>query len=752
MKKVFLFIISFCLFLGLIGCNKETKTEEPVINDNLTVTPTNPTLEETRTPTVEETKTPIVKESMIAETLDSIRINNNIFTLEINSENGSIISLINNETGRDFLSGYGSNWSFLIDLTTNDCYQSNSNEAILVESNSYTPIIDVIDNEDSVQLSYLYNVIVEQGGKEYSGITVNEDIFINKNDGEIIVDYSIENNLTTDSVIITFDSAILTGIKDENESLDLFWAHREGKIFNDVINLDIVGSRQYPSQYSMQLIQLFDEEDSLYYYVKDNTREYKVFNYGKDEKNLKLDKMYCTQYPFISSGETKKLWSTVIGVDSYREWYSGSDSYRNYLLDQEMDRDYNQFVSEWTGFTGAFVAEFGDKLVFPYVGAGSPDKTISNQDSYGIDTVVLIGWHEGGFDSMYPDYNFIEGEGYGEENFKTMVENAHANGDKIIPYLNAHITATNSIWGNQANESGIKNIDSTAIKKEGFSLSTNNYKNYMYKESYGTSISYYATCPNSQAFLEQLELVVERLASCGVDGLWMDQMMEMPAYLCYDPTHNHKTPATAYGEGYKKMYDMIDATFEKYNIEHLIFAEGTTDAWIEYIDICGLMWGRPFFAEGQYPNTAIYTIPAKFLGIESKGTIYSHAHSFLYGLPFKEVNSTGTKVIKMFEENKDIYMYGRFMDTLGINYQNNNVLSGVIKGEGNSVGIQLYNNSSSDQTVFLQVDLEEIGIYGEITSVINMFDNSNLEIKNNKITLKIPKEGMVALRVLYEEG
>ena len=753
LKKIFLLIISLCLLFGLTSCNKE---ENPTIENDPVPTPTIPSEEGTKTPIVETEKTPtatpnLPKESMVSETLDFISINNNVFTMKISSDDGSIVSLINNETGRDFLSGYGSNWSFLIDLETSDYYQSNSKRAIKIKSNDFTPVIDIEDNETNLVINYRYDVSFIHNDNEYSGIIVNEYITVNKNDGEMIFDYSVENNLNTNSVIITFDSAVLTGIQDENQSLDLFWAFREGEIEQDIITKDVSASKQYPSQYSMQLIQLFDEEDSLYYYVKDNTREYKVFNYGKDSKNNKLDAMYCTQYPFISSGETKNLWSTVIGIDSYNEWYSGSDSYRNYLIEQEMDRDYNEYVSEWTGFTGSFVAEFNDKLVIPYVGAGSPDKTIYNQDSYGIDTIVLIGWHEGGFDSMYPDYNFIKGDGYGEENFKKMVENAHANGDKIIPYVNAHITATNSIWGQQVNESGIKNIDSTAIKKEGFTTDSSKYTDYMYRETYGTSILYYATCPNSQAYLDQLEVVVDRLASCGVDGLWMDQMMEMPAYLCYDPTHNHKTPATAYGEGYARMYEMIDDTFAKYNIEHLIFAEGTTDAWIEYIDICGLMWGRPFYAEGQDPNTAIYTIPAKFLGIESRGTLYSHAHAFLYGLPFKEVNSTSAKVIKLFEENMDIYMYGRFMDTLGINYQNKNVLSGVIKSEENSIGIQLYNNSSSSQTVFLEIDLEELGIYGEITSVVNMFDNSVVEIKNNKVTIKMAAEGLFALRVTYEE-
>ena len=123
-----------------------------------------------------------------------------------------------------------------------------------------------------------------------------------------------------------------------------------------------------------------------------------------------------------------------------------------------------------------------------------------------------------------------------------------------------------------------------------------------------------------------------------------------------------------------------------------------------------------------------------------------HTHADMYSAIYDEERHG-----KLFEEYMDIYMYGRFMDTLGIKYQNNNVLSGVIKGEENSIGIQLYNNSSSSQTVFLEIDLEELGIYGEITSVVNMFDNSVVEIKKNKVTIKMAAEGLVALRVTYEE-
>ena len=103
----------------------------------------------------------------------------------------------------------------------------------------------------------------------------------------------------------------------------------------------------------------------------------------------------------------------------------------------------------------------------------------------------------------------------------------------------------------------------------------------------------------------------------------------------------------------------------------------------------------------------------------------------------------------MFEENKDIYMYGRFMDSKGINYQNNNVLNGVILAE-NAIGVQLYNNSSKDQTIFMQVDLEDLGIEGEITKITNLFNDEIVQFTGNKVTIKIEPSGMVALRIEYE--
>lgn len=762
MKKIILLILLACFITFISGCNNE--------EDKLTADLTDQSTNET---------TPTKEDNMIKETEKEIILSNDYIMVVVAKSNGSITSIVNTVTGRDFISGSkGGNWALNVDLSTDDPYKTNlkSTQTKKVNSRSFAPEIKINEEEDLASVTLKYEVSVKNGSVTYDGIIVTCYILLDKNANEVEIKYNVENNLDTPSVIVNFTGFIVSGLKDSEGSLNLFWPNKEGKIYTAGVKKAVSTfklSEQYPSPVSMQLVQLYDEEDSLYYYVKDNTREYKEFNFGAFNASGEYDNgtvsiqdkvsLSCTQYPFISNGNSKDLWTTVLGTDTEKEWYSGSDSYRNYLISSGMSRDYNEYVSEWTGFTSTTISSFGNNLKTPYVGTGSPDKVISDNDSNGVDSIVLFGWHEGGFDSMYPDYNFFEGEGYGEENFKKMVVSVHANGDKVLPYLNAHITALNSTWGNTvvSELNSLTNVDNSAVKKVGFSrdLKVENYRNYMYYETYNTSTGYYATCPASDEYIAQISSVVERLAKCGVDGLWMDQMMEMPANLCYDPEHNHLNPATAYGEGYKKMYTSIDQIFKNYGIEYLIFAEGTTDAWIEYIDICSYMWARRLYSldnvnpgDGQpmSPNITKYTIPAKFLGIESYDTVYNHAHAFLFGSPIKGPNSVDAEIIRVYEDNKEIYMYGRYMDTLGIKYENKYVLSSVITSNEKSLGIQFYNNSNSKQKVFLEINLEELGIEGDITNIVNMFDNSQVTFNGNKVTIEIAANSPTAIKVIYE--
>lgn len=66
----------------------------------------------------------------------------------------------------------------------------------------------------------------------------------------------------------------------------------------------------YPLPMSMQLVQLYNDKQSMYYFVADSQREYKEFNFGAfinkgqyDFQGVQVaDKvsLSCSRYPFVS--------------------------------------------------------------------------------------------------------------------------------------------------------------------------------------------------------------------------------------------------------------------------------------------------------------------------------------------------------------------------------------------------------------------------------------------------------------------
>lgn len=737
MRKNILIIILFLLCLVFASCDKEREKGTKMIIQNESV----------------------------------LNINNEKIHITINKENGSISSLINNETSRDYIEGSnGGNFSLCCDFSTSDYYLSstNSTSAKIFSSRDYKPLITVFEDDNKASINMKYDILDDK-----TNIQVDCNINFIKNQNEFEIGYYVKNNNEKDSVIVSFTGFIVSGIRDSEKTLDLFYADKEGKIHENAVSKGFSTlklNKQYPSNYSMQLMQLFNQDEALYYYVKDTSREYKEFNFGAFiskndfDKEVKLqDKvsMSCTQYPFIKNGEEKEIFKTVIGMSTDLSWYEGSDSYRKFLIDNKMDRKHNDFVNEWTGFVSDTIQSFGDIPLKKYVGGLTSDKVVEMRDDINIDTVVLFGWHKGGFDSHYPDYEIIDGDGYGIDNFKKMIESAHQNNDKVIAYLNAHITAMNSNWGNEVinKETNLTNMLSSALKKSGFNenVNVNNYTNYMYYESYGTTTGYYATCPCSDIFVEQIAKVVEKLADCGIDGLWMDQMMEMPSYMCFDKSHNHKTPATAYAEGYKKLYSRIDKIFNDRGIEHLIFAEGTTDAWIEYIDVCAYMWGRKLYSIDKdgvkmQPHITSYTMPCKFLGINGDDTIYDHAYGYLFASPLLDAKSElDKKVTTLYINNKDIYFYGRYFEKRGLNISNDKVIGSLILGE-ERIGVSLYNNSKEEITTIVSIDLDKLGINREIKEVIDLINNEKITFSGNSIMIKIKPNDIASIAYSFDSN
>jgi hypothetical protein len=261
-------------------------------------------------------------------------------------------------------------------------------------------------------------------------------------------------------------------------------------------------------------------------------------------------------------------------------------------------------------------------------------------------------------------------------------------------------------------------------------------------------------CRKDAAFQDILLEAVERLVSAGIDGLWFDQVMEMPAYLCFDSSHGHLTPATASAEGYREIFSKIDDIFAKYNkTDYLLFAEGTTDAWIEYIDICGLMWGRLLYQANMSPNLTKYTIPAKFLGLSGYGTDIPHAYAFLFGSPLVDAASvTDQKIIEVYKQNPSIYFRGRYLDMKGLQLSHSGIKGSIILSDDlKAIGVQLFNPTKQAVEVTITLSLADLGLNGaSIQEWHNLFDNLVILSHEATITVTIEPNSITAYKAIIE--
>ncbi len=714
--------------------------------------------------------------AQIGETYNYLELKNDFISVKFDKENGSMLSFVNKNSGTDFINDtVGGNWAMMVDVNTNNAYLTNYKNGHIITSRNQIGYYNKVKTDDGVTLRYVFDLEFKINNITYSDVSVTQEIILNDNDEFITFNYKIDNYSDKELVIVNFTGAQLSGVKNpvDGEPWTLFYPYLEGKLLDNAIDRTLTNtlsgkrnkvSNQYPSPISMQLFQLYNEEESIYLMVEDSKREYKLFNFGTfidtDDYDYnavsKQDSvsMSSTQFPFVESGKSRSLFPIKIGTSNKGSWHAGADVYREFLIKSGMTREFSDYVSTWNGTSVLIGSQYGNDhfaSYLPHTYITNYNKWFTDTQKRGLDSTIIIGWHEGGFDSKYPDYDFHSGPGFNEDGFNQMMNKALETNFGVIPYINGHIADENSNWAKEIiSSSGMTNLLQGASKSVGFntSLPLNNYYSYMWRQYYGTPTTYYAMCPKSQNFIDALNDAIHKLAKKGAKGIWFDQIMEMPSTLCFDPTHGHKTPATAYGEGYKEMFAAFEKTFSDLGITDYIFlSEGVNDAWVEYIDVNGYMWARKLGGSKDSngilytPEITRYTIPAKFLGLESFGTVSGsleeYWYAFLQADPFlgdPSKNSTKT-LIEIYKKAPDVFYYGRYMDKLGFSVNQNIKASMLMNNDVNQLVIQVYNPNSTLTNVRISLNLNELGINGQVVKVEDLFLDEELSHTNGVFTI-----------------
>lgn len=798
MKKIIFSAVLLMLIGLVVACNNTTTT--PITTTPTTIAPTTTTV-----PTIDVEGDKVEK----SESLASVTLSNSFISTTFDLDNGSMTSLVNVPVDTDYLLGStGGNWAMIVDVSTKDPFLTNyqGDDAVLITSRNQMPDYTLDYSEEIGIITFTYDVSFNFKQTEYSGIRITQTISLRKGSSELDIAYVIDNSSSKDITVCAFTGAQLSGLKDSsNGSLNLFWSNKEGKIYNNAINKikNVTHTNEnlvnvYPGLYSTQLIQLYNDVESLYYLVEDDTREYKIANYGNFSTEHGYDyngvgvadkiSMSFTQFPFVGSGQSKAVHQTVLGVGLSSSWYQGADRYRAFLEDGNMLNDYADFPDNWGGFIALVGSHYGSKHFSSYTTVESiaisyADWINDVHESSGIHTQAVLGWNEGGFDAMYPDYDFATGEGFdGEAGFQAMASQVHANGDLFLLHMNSRIADMAGHWSQTVydNESGIKNYYQAGVKRAGFrsDMTVDEIENYLIGESYGTSTLYYVMSSASELFRDQILSVARRLRESGANGLWFDQLMERDAYLDYDKSHAlspESTPATLYGEGYLAIFQGFKEIGKTVNADQpwiIMVGGGAGDAFAKYIDVYGGNWSRKLGARDNSADSTIdgsgtensdrhimspelskYTVPAIYIGQAGAGTLAGQAdefaRAFVMGSPFlvEQITTTTPVLLQVYDYYPDIFYRGVFKDRLGLVVSDENIIASVIVSQNNdSFAIQLYNYHSEDSENFtVTIDLDRIGLIGDITEITNLFTGSSYTLTGNSLSLSLGAQAFTSL-------
>ena len=167
---------------------------------------------------------------------------------------------------------------------------------------------------------------------------------------------------------------------------------------------------------------------------------------------------------------------------------------------------------------------------------------------------------------------------------------------------------------------------------------------------------FHVACPASPGYQCHLENEVLRVASrYGGDGVQLDQIGAAWSVLCFDKSHGHRTPATAWAEGYTHMLKEVRSAVRKVKPDFFCWVEGVWEGASQYVDLSqGGFWPDHPGSE-PFPEMYRYTLPEHPLFGDAR----------IGGVPYW-CPSDIARALRINAEASSFFWDAEFRDTVGL--------------------------------------------------------------------------------------
>jgi hypothetical protein len=674
-----------------------------------------------------------------------ITARNQLVELRWDAETGALVGLSSVASGTAFLTGATqAGWSAAVDTSTSDIWSARAQLA---------PVATRLARFDAKPLSaggFAFDLTFAPSGP----LQVVQHVTLL--DGDPLTHWTTDVSVAAGATATAVELASpdLAAVA-EQPGEKLLWPWHEGVIIDPPGTLP--QSMVYPSPASMQWMELFTKTEGLYYAVRDSSGAYKELRFN-GAAPAQTREMTVAFHPFVAAGQTYTTPPVDVGVAPEGGWYWGADRYRAFLDGAGMRRHLPDVVRTMHGWHKGYDRwpEHAGQGYRPadltYCEIPSLAMPADYTTRTGLSLFLVYGWHFDGMDSFFPDYNFL---GFDSNSPCFQAADltqalaalaARPQPNRAMFYINGHIADVASNWMQDP-----ANAASATLGADG--------KPYVefYKDQ--PTRTYEAMCPSAPLWQDQLVASAMRVRSLGPSdsraaGIYWDQLEEMPAALCYDRTHGHTTPASAYPEGYRALLTRLNDEFSVHgaDTEYVFAAEGANDFYSQYIDVAAGMplrlfgyhpppgtCGGGFPCNGVHaPEVGRYTMFAKALGLSNDGAgctdTDGFARAFLMGDPlrtnpwFKPPTppQTGSvycdeaanprafpRYANIYASEPSIYFDGTYKDANGLtlSVDASQALGTLFVGaQSDRVAVHFWNRTGAALTIAASVDLERLGL------------------------------------------
>lgn len=469
-----------------------------------------------------------------------VTIDNGKLHLEFDRETGSLVSMIDIETGYEYIDIEAEPqrlWSIIplnkaddiTEPTAVKVRKRSRHEAELSWSGEGTfTLVARVRLDKEKPLSYWS---VEM--KEYDGTKVQELIF-----------------------------PYLTNIKEfTNEEIAL--SNWTGRLYRNIRKTRKSLAQLKQNRPTMQLTALYGDEPSGLYIATNDKESYgKAFTFDF-RNNLTDYKMINILEMGADKNHYKPTYDFILGA-LHGNWYDAALIYREWAWQQEWTKNnrlHSGKMNKWLPETDIWVWNRGrsDNVLTE---AADLKEYLGD---YNV-SVLWHWWHNGPYDDAFPEYLPPR---EGRENFVKAVAEAKEKGINMTPYMNS------IQWGESRKSWKELDIEQYAARKADGSTHSHAYNKFS-----GNPIT--PMCMSQEFWHDTYSELCDTVVNdYGCTGVYMDQACLH--YWCYDPDHGHPVGGGNYWvKGYQKLVERVREKTAGNN--PILTGEGSGEDWMGHLD------------------------------------------------------------------------------------------------------------------------------------------------------------------------